>query len=196
MIKIDEAFIENVSQQAKATARRRMNYNFHHHDSDTLQRMLNAMEPDTYIRPHKHELPDKSEAFFCLRGRILVVEFDDKGNIKEGVDIRKAKLIAMSNFDKTDPKCKGCTIRDFCHGMKCGYMNFINTGKINVPSDAECIFEHIFYKAMVQILEYYLQQPIEIVREKLGVYIDYIQEEDLKFSEFGEKIAKRLGDER
>lgn len=64
------------------------------------------------------------------------------GNIKEGVDIRKAKLIAMSNFDKTDPKCKGCTIRDFCHGMKCGYMNFINTGKINVPSDAECIFEH------------------------------------------------------
>ena len=106
------------------------------------------------------------------------------GNIKEGVDIRKAKLIAMSNFDKTDPKCKG------------GYMNFINTGKINVPSDAECIFEHIFYKAMVQILEYYLQQPIEIVREKLGVYIDYIQEEDLKFSEFGEKIAKRLSDEK
>lgn len=29
------------------------------------------------------------------------------GNIKEGVDIRKAKLIAISNFDKTDPKCKG-----------------------------------------------------------------------------------------
>lgn len=102
----------------------------------------------------------------------------------------------MSNFDKTDPKCKGCTIRDFCHGMKCGYMNYINTGKINVPSDAECIFEHIFYKTMVQILEYYLQQPVEIVREKLGVYIDYIQEEDLKFSEFGEKIAKRLSDEK
>lgn len=118
------------------------------------------------------------------------------GNIKEGVDIRKAKLIAMSNFDKSDPKCKGCTIRDFCHGMKCGYMNFINTGKINVPSDAECIFEHIFYKAMVQILEYYLQQPIEIVREKLGMYVDYIQEEHLKFSEFGDKIAKRLRDEK
>ena len=118
------------------------------------------------------------------------------GNIKEGVDIRKAKLIAISNFDKTDPKCKGCTIRDFCHGMKCGYMNFINTGKINVPSDAECIFEHIFYKAMVQILGYYLQQPIEIIREKLGVYIDYIQEENLKFSEFGEKIAQRLKDEK
>lgn len=54
----------------------------------------------------------------------------------------------------------------------------------------------IFYKAMVQILGYYLQQPIEIIREKLGVYIDYIQEENLKFSEFGEKIAQRLKDEK
>ena len=46
------------------------------------------------------------------------------GNIKEGVDIRKAKLIAMSNFDKTDPKCKGAQSENFCHGMKCGYMKF------------------------------------------------------------------------
>ena len=169
--------------------------------------------------PPKHyaELCERYESYFKRQGKIHDINYCGStyhitigevmafpqdyekyciGNIKEGVDIRKAKLIAMSNFDKTDPKCKGCTIRDFCHGMKCGYMNFINTGKINVPSDAECIFEHIFYKAMVQILEYYLQQPIEIVREKLGVYIDYIQEEDLKFSEFGEKIAKRLSDEK
>lgn len=48
----------------------------------------------------------------------------------------------------------------------------------------------------MQILEYYLQQPIEIVREKLGMYVDYIQEEHLKFSEFGDKIAKRLRDEK
>lgn len=80
--------------------------------------------------------------------------------------------------------------------MKCGYMNFINTGKINVPSDAECIFEHIFYQAMVEILEYYLGQPTEMLREKLGIYVDYIQEEHLKLSEFGEKIAKRLADEK
>lgn len=48
---------------------------------------------------------------------------------------------------------------------------------------------------MVQILEYYLQQPIEIVRDKLGMYVGYIQEKYLKLSEFGEKIAKRLRDE-
>ena len=114
------------------------------------------------------------------------------GNIKEGVDIRKAKLLAVSNFDKTDPKCKDCTIRDFCHGMKCGYMNFVNTGKINVPSDAECIFEHIFYEAMVQIVEFYLEQPIEKLREKMGLYVNYILDEHLKLSSYGEKIAQRI----
>lgn len=117
------------------------------------------------------------------------------GNIRDGVDIRKAKLIALSNFDKSDPKCKDCTIRNFCHGMKCGYMNFVNTGKINVPSDAECVFEHTFYNAMKEIMEFYMIQPVEILRQKLGIYIDYIHKEQLKFSEYGEKMIQRLKNE-
>lgn len=85
MIKINEALISETSQKSKRSPRRRMNFNFHKEDSATLQRMLNAMEPDTYIQPHKHENPDKVEAFFVLRGRILVVEFDDEGNIIEHI---------------------------------------------------------------------------------------------------------------
>lgn len=83
MIKIDNNFIEETSQKAKQSARRRMNFNFHASADDTMHRMLNAMEPDTYIQPHKHENPDKSEAFFCLRGRLLVVEFSDEGKITD-----------------------------------------------------------------------------------------------------------------
>ena len=81
MIKINEEFIETTSAKAKTSKRLRMNYNFHKNPSATLQRMLNAIEPGTYIQPHKHENPDKVEAFFVLRGKILVVEFDDEGNI-------------------------------------------------------------------------------------------------------------------
>ena len=124
---------------------------------------------------------------------------DDKyiiGNIWDGVDIRKSKIIALSNYDKNDSKCKECMIRDFCHGMKCGYMNFINTGKINIPSDAECIMEHTFYDAMVQILEFYLGQSKEVLERKFGIYIDYILEEQLKLSQYGEKIAQRLRNEK
>lgn len=85
MIKINETLLIETSQKAKKSPRRRMNFNFHKEDAATLQRMLNAFEPDTYIHPHKHENPDKVEVFLVLRGRILVVEFDDAGNITEHI---------------------------------------------------------------------------------------------------------------
>ena len=43
--------------------------------------MLNAIEPRSYIRPHKHENPDKREAFFALKGRIVILEFSPDGKI-------------------------------------------------------------------------------------------------------------------
>ena len=81
MIKINDDFIDSISQKAKVSPRRRMNYNYHKEDAALLQRMLNAMEPDTYIQPHKHENPDKVEVFFVLKGRVLLVEFNDGGEI-------------------------------------------------------------------------------------------------------------------
>lgn len=63
MIKINETFISTTSEKAKINPRRRQNFNFHKENSATLQQMLNAFELDTYIQPHKHENPDKVEAF-------------------------------------------------------------------------------------------------------------------------------------
>lgn len=83
MIKVDKNFVDQVSSLARSSSRKRMNYNFHKVPEDRLQRMLNAIEPGTYIQPHKHENPDKREAFFVLRGRICVVEFDDTGAITD-----------------------------------------------------------------------------------------------------------------
>ncbi|MDY0103934.1 MAG: WbuC family cupin fold metalloprotein [Lentimicrobium sp.] len=88
MIKIDHNLLKTISRQAKQSPRLRMNYNFHSGSEDTLQRMLNAMEPGTYICPHKHENPDKREVFFALKGTICLVEFDDKGNIRDHTIIK------------------------------------------------------------------------------------------------------------
>ncbi len=83
MIRIDKSLLDSVSQQAKESPRKRMNYNFHKEYSDTLQRLLNAIEPYSYIQPHKHEDPDKREVFTVLRGRLLVVEFNHEGEITD-----------------------------------------------------------------------------------------------------------------
>jgi cupin fold WbuC family metalloprotein len=42
--------------------------------------MINAVEPDSYIMPHKHEDPDKVEAFIIQRGRAALFSFDEAGN--------------------------------------------------------------------------------------------------------------------
>ena len=81
MIILNDAFIRPVIDQAKTSLRRRMNYNFHPQLDDPLQRMLNCLEPNTYIQPHKHENPDKCEAFILLKGKVLVVEFDNDGRV-------------------------------------------------------------------------------------------------------------------
>nr|NQU89217.1 WbuC family cupin fold metalloprotein [Bacteroidota bacterium] len=81
MIVIDESFIDVTSQKARVADRLRMNYNFHPKHEDPLHRLLNAMEPGTYIQPHKHEDPDRFEIFLALRGRFVVFTFDDSGDI-------------------------------------------------------------------------------------------------------------------
>lgn len=85
MIRINNELINEVSSQARQSPRLRKNLNFHKEASATMQRMLNAMEPNTYIQPHKHENPDKTEVFFSLRGRLAVVTFMDDGAIADAV---------------------------------------------------------------------------------------------------------------
>ncbi|MDD3636715.1 MAG: WbuC family cupin fold metalloprotein [Bacteroidales bacterium] len=91
MIKIDENLIDKVSAIARSSIRKRTNLNFHDKSEALMQRMLNAMEPGTYIQPHKHENPDKSEAFFCLRGKILVVEFEEDGQVRDHILLDASK---------------------------------------------------------------------------------------------------------
>lgn len=83
--KIDDQLLDETAKQAKASARRRKNYNFHSSAEDTMHRMLNSLEPGTYIAPHKHQNPDKHEAFIILRGAIMLIVFDEEGHITDYV---------------------------------------------------------------------------------------------------------------
>ncbi len=85
MIKIDKQFTDKYIHLASSSERKRTNYNFHKEMSDTLQRMLNILNKNTYVQAHKHENPDKREVFIILTGKVLVVEFDDLGKITEHI---------------------------------------------------------------------------------------------------------------
>lgn len=85
MKKIDFKLMDELTEKARNSPRKRMNHNFHTGPEDTLQRLLNAMEPGTYVRPHKHEDPDKREVFFALKGKLCVVQFDHSGNVTDHI---------------------------------------------------------------------------------------------------------------
>jgi len=80
---IDAALLDKVSEQAKASPRLRMNYNFHQSLGEKCHRFLNAVEPGTKVEIHRH--PTKDESFVLLRGRVKVTTYNDDGTVKESV---------------------------------------------------------------------------------------------------------------
>ena len=77
---VDRPLLDALSAEAQAAPRRRKNKNFHATAEAPCQRLLNAIEPDSYVRPHRHL--DKAEMVFVVRGRLGLLEFDDAGEVR------------------------------------------------------------------------------------------------------------------
>ena len=74
-MKITQKILDNLTEQAKAAPRLRMNMDLRNSAEDQSQRMLNAIEPGSVVPIHRHQ--KSSETVVCLRGR-LVEEFYDE----------------------------------------------------------------------------------------------------------------------
>lgn len=78
-IKIDIALLDNLTEQAKASPRFRMNLDLRTSGADTSQRMLNAIEPGSEVPIHRH--PKTSETVVVLRGRVVEEFYDEHERI-------------------------------------------------------------------------------------------------------------------
>lgn len=74
-----------LSEQARASARLRKNYNVHARLDDPVQRLFNAFEPGTYVRPHRHPQAGRWELFTVIRGAVGILLFDDQGRVSRRV---------------------------------------------------------------------------------------------------------------
>ncbi len=79
---IDGSRFDALTRRAQASPRRRMNENFHADEASPAHRLLNAIEPDSYVRPHRHLDPAKDETILCLRGRLGCILFDPDGRVR------------------------------------------------------------------------------------------------------------------
>ncbi|NIQ95269.1 MAG: WbuC family cupin fold metalloprotein [Desulfuromonadales bacterium] len=84
---LDARLLDELSQAARRNERRRQNFNIHASYDEPCQRLLNAVEPYSYIRPHRHLDPAKPETFIAVRGRFAILIFSDGGDIHRIVRI-------------------------------------------------------------------------------------------------------------
>ena len=74
-MKITQQILDQLTEQAKASPRLRMNMDLRNSDADQSQRMLNAIEPGSPLPIHRHQ--KTSETVVCLRGRLVEEYYDE-----------------------------------------------------------------------------------------------------------------------
>ena len=74
-MKITQVILDNLTEQAKASPRLRMNLDLRNSAEDQSQRMLNAIEPGSQLPIHRHQ--KSSETVVCLRGRLVEEYYDE-----------------------------------------------------------------------------------------------------------------------
>ena len=74
-MKITQAILDKLTEEAKASPRLRMNKDLRNSADDQSQRMLNAIEPGSQLPIHRHQ--KTSETVVCLRGRLVEEYYDE-----------------------------------------------------------------------------------------------------------------------
>ena len=83
LVVLSRALVEEVTEASRTSPRRRIIQPFHKEDAELLHRMFNVIQPDSYVRPHRHLEPPKAEAWVVLRGALAFFTFEDDGRVRD-----------------------------------------------------------------------------------------------------------------
>lgn len=81
MKKISVTQLDDLARQAVLSPRGRAHLNVHDSPADLVQRFFVAVEPRSYVRPHRHHT--RAELVTVLRGRFDLLIFDDNGALTD-----------------------------------------------------------------------------------------------------------------
>ena len=82
-MEINKELLNKLFEQAKVNPRLRQNFDLRTSANDNSQRMLNALLPGTVVPIHRH--PQSTENVFLLRGKLVEVVYDERGDEKERI---------------------------------------------------------------------------------------------------------------
>lgn len=116
---IDQQLLDDLTAQAQASPRLRMNMDLRDSSEDQSQRMLNALEPGTVLPIHRHR--KTSETVAILRGRAVQYLYDDDGKetgsvlLEAGGEI-PAMQVEMGQWHRLESLESGTVIVEFKNG--------------------------------------------------------------------------------
>lgn len=90
-------FFNQLSATATNSRRQRQHYNLHASYEELCQRFFNAIEPDTYIRPHRHDASQGVETLVAIRGAMALVVFSETGEVKHVQKLGVASMLAAED---------------------------------------------------------------------------------------------------
>jgi cupin fold WbuC family metalloprotein len=77
----DAQYLDGLTVLAKVSPRLRQHRNVHQSYQEASQRLFNAIEPGSYIRPHRHASDPREELLVAVRGVMAMITFDDQGAV-------------------------------------------------------------------------------------------------------------------
>lgn len=89
----DSIFLDRLAAAAADAPRRRKNHNLHAANESPCHRLFNALQADSYVRPHCHADPSKDETVVLLRGKLGLVEFTADGQVVAAQIIRPGMIV-------------------------------------------------------------------------------------------------------
>ena len=78
-------YFNELISKARDNTRMRQHQNIHQSYEDPCQRLFNAIEPGSYIRPHRHATEEREELLIAVRGSMALVTFNDQGMVNNSV---------------------------------------------------------------------------------------------------------------
>ena len=93
---IDKTLLDNLTSQAQASPRLRMNLDLRNSAEDLSQRMLNAIEPGSVVPVHRHQ--KTSETMVVLRGRVVEEYYSESGTLEASYDLAAGGPICALNI--------------------------------------------------------------------------------------------------
>lgn len=108
ILKIDNEYISYLKSLAQQSIDKKCTMCLHNDVREHVHEMINVYPQDSYVRPHSH--PFKTETKSIIEGKLLIVLFDNTGEIlehfimeKEGIfTLRIDKGIIHTNIPLTD----------------------------------------------------------------------------------------------